>query len=122
MDNNNNNFLASAIESARFDIINEPLILIQIINPTTPSISSISNNILCASIENTTKECYHLSDHKCKDDDGTCSNDYYGLSIADASYFVDDNEKDDATMQHAPVTLDRKEIACRTCEWTLGTK
>ena len=58
MNNNNNNnsdIIASAIDEAGFDVMNEPLIPTQIINPVTPSIPSTSNNILNTSAESTVK-------------------------------------------------------------------
>ena len=53
---NNNNYSASAIDLASFDIMNELLIPTQSIDPVMPSIPSISNKIFHVSTETTMKE------------------------------------------------------------------
>ena len=124
MDHDDNSFSASAIDLASFEIMTEPLIPMQSANPVTPSIPSISNNIIHSSTETTTKEHDNLSDHKQARDNVACSNANFNLSIADSSDFMDSAEKDDATVQHALVTPDciedkwidlaHEEIMCRS--------
>ena len=104
MDDNNNNYSASAIDSASFDIMNEPLIPTQSINPVTPSIPSIFDNILHISTETTAKEHDNLSYCKQTHDDVACSN-----ADLDSYDFMCSAEKDSATAQHTLVTPDRIE-------------
>ena len=54
--NDNSDVIASAIDSAGFDIMNDPWIPTQIVNPVTPSIPSVQNSTLNTILESTTKE------------------------------------------------------------------
>ena len=109
MKNDNSDIVASAIDSSGFDMMNEPLIPTQLINPGTPSISSISNNILNASTQTEIKELDDLSDCTHKDDNVAYSNADFDLHVGNLSDFMDITKKDDATVCHALVTPDRVE-------------
>ena len=89
MDNDDDNCLSSAIDSARFDIINGPLIPTQSTNLATLSTPSISNNILHTSTEATTKEHGNSSDHKNARGSFANSNADFYLSVDNFSNFAD---------------------------------
>ena len=68
--------------------MNEPIILAQITNQVTPSLSSIYDAILITNTETTLNE----DDDSCarKDDNVSCSNSDFDLHVNDASDFMDD--------------------------------
>ena len=127
MDHDGNNNLASA----RFDIMNGPLIPTQLINTLMPSIPEISNNVLNDSAETAINECVNSNDHKESCNDVAKSNADFVLSIDDLYFFFDSTEKNDDVAQSALATHDRvkdkathltpEEIACRTSSSTCAT-
>ena len=91
--NNNSDITASAIDSAGFDIMRESLIPTKIINPVTPSISSISNRILSTSAETSTKEHDNSSNCAHKDENAAYSNADSDLHVGNSSDFMGSAKK-----------------------------
>ena len=87
--NNNSDIIASDIDAAGFDVMNEPLIPAHIVCPVTPSIPSTSNAILNTSTERTTKE--------------------HDATVDDSSSFIDSRVKDDTANYHSIILHHAKE-------------
>ena len=78
-DSNNNSgldIIASAMIEDSINIMNKPLITALIINRVTPSIPSMSNNILNTSMQTTINENDYLSTYARKNDNISYSNDF----------------------------------------------
>ena len=110
-DSNNNNsgleMLVLAIDEVGVDIVSEPSIPAQIINPVAPSIPLITNNILSTSAQTATNRHRNSSIQARKDDNVACSNSELDLRIGNSSGFVDDSENDDAVNHANTTTLHR---------------